>query len=395
MSKYLDKAGLEHYHDLIKAGLFEYIEGTQSSATSTWTGVSTQPELFEGKLIIYHLPYAGASAVPTLNLTLPDGTTTGAKTVGAISGANYAAGDKVALVYNGASWDVVTPINENFKYLNGVTSNIQTQFDKLTDYYWWGKYTKTYSEKNSSAITAGFSDPVLIGPDYGSDRTIVEYASSYSFDPTTGALTLNNPTSLTIDAASTGSTLAGKYFKITHLPSSSIDGAFNTTDVYYDSDTTQFSTYTNPNGYGTRASFFKVISAEETAETFLEYVCSSSSTAYPNPEGVYGDYYYTYLGVPLDRAVTGAKVLQGEVIPSVANEMTIVTGFNAKVIIITGYGGGSYADNICIHGETYGSKIGSASNGLSFGWGDGQVSVSTTSSSVITPGYTYRFVAIG
>ncbi len=153
MSKYLDKPGLEHYHDLIKSGLYEYIEGTQSSATSTWTGVSTQPSLSDGKLIIYHLPYAGGSAVPTLNLTFPDGTTTGAKAVGTRVGTSYSVGSNIILVYTGTTWDVVEADGSNLianravvsdangklaessvtstelGYLSGVTSGVQTQFN--------------------------------------------------------------------------------------------------------------------------------------------------------------------------------------------------------------------------------------------------------------------------
>lgn len=108
MSKYLDKEGLEQYHDLIKDGLYEYIEGTQISATSTWTGVSNSPSLTEGKLIVFHLPYTGGSAVPTLNLTLPNGSTTGAKTVGTRVGTSYPAGSNILLVYSGSMWEVTS-----------------------------------------------------------------------------------------------------------------------------------------------------------------------------------------------------------------------------------------------------------------------------------------------
>ncbi len=136
MSK-LSKQGLEHYHDLIKDGLYEYIEGTQSSATSTWTGVSTQPSLFVGKLIIYHLPYAGGSTVPTLNLTLPGNTTTGAKTVGTRVGTSYSAGSNIILVYTGTAWDIVEADGshlsgataEEIGYLSGLTGNVQTQLN--------------------------------------------------------------------------------------------------------------------------------------------------------------------------------------------------------------------------------------------------------------------------
>ena len=57
----------------------EFIQGTQTSATGTWTGKSsTITALYDGLQITYWLPYAG-SGNATLNLTLADGTTTGAK----------------------------------------------------------------------------------------------------------------------------------------------------------------------------------------------------------------------------------------------------------------------------------------------------------------------------
>lgn len=155
-NRFLDRYGLEHYHDLIQAGLIEYIEGTQTSATSAWTGVSTSPALFAGKLIIYHLPYGTSSATATLNLTHPDGTSVGAKQVQTEEGASPKppAGTDILLVYDGAKWKTVaaTPIsdltanramvsNPNGKaaasavtatelgYLSGVTSGVQSQLD--------------------------------------------------------------------------------------------------------------------------------------------------------------------------------------------------------------------------------------------------------------------------
>ena len=56
----------------------EYILGTQTASTGSWTGVSnTITELKDGIQIRYWLPYAG-SGNATLNLTLKNGTTTGA-----------------------------------------------------------------------------------------------------------------------------------------------------------------------------------------------------------------------------------------------------------------------------------------------------------------------------
>lgn len=58
----------------------ELIMGTQSATTGSWTGVTTSPALYNGKRIVYFLPFAG-SGNATLNLTLSGGTTTGAKPV--------------------------------------------------------------------------------------------------------------------------------------------------------------------------------------------------------------------------------------------------------------------------------------------------------------------------
>ena len=59
----------------------EYIRGTWTSTSGTWTGVTKDAALYDGKKIILYMPYGG-SGNATLNLTLADGTTTtGAKPV--------------------------------------------------------------------------------------------------------------------------------------------------------------------------------------------------------------------------------------------------------------------------------------------------------------------------
>lgn len=58
----------------------EFIVGTQASSTGSWTGVTKDDSLYDGKNINYFLPYAG-SGNASLNLTLSNGTTTGAKPV--------------------------------------------------------------------------------------------------------------------------------------------------------------------------------------------------------------------------------------------------------------------------------------------------------------------------
>ena len=56
----------------------EFIRGTQTAATGAWTGVTEDEELYDGKEILYFLPFNG-SGNATLNLTLAGGGTTGAK----------------------------------------------------------------------------------------------------------------------------------------------------------------------------------------------------------------------------------------------------------------------------------------------------------------------------
>ena len=58
----------------------EVIVGTQTAATAAWKGVASFSELKDKQQILYWLPVASASNA-TLNLTLADGTTTGAKNV--------------------------------------------------------------------------------------------------------------------------------------------------------------------------------------------------------------------------------------------------------------------------------------------------------------------------
>lgn len=87
----------------------EYIVGTQTAATNAWTGTTASAALYTGKTIAYYLPYNGNSSSATLNLTLSDGTTTGAKNV-RINNTNvtnnFPAATIILLVYDGTYWKV-------------------------------------------------------------------------------------------------------------------------------------------------------------------------------------------------------------------------------------------------------------------------------------------------
>lgn len=81
----------------------DVIVGTQTAATNDWTGVAKFSSLTDGQQIVYWLPYAGTSSSATLNLTLADGTETGAKncyyTGTTRLTTHYAAGSMIRFVY--------------------------------------------------------------------------------------------------------------------------------------------------------------------------------------------------------------------------------------------------------------------------------------------------------
>ena len=86
--------------DSKKTGIY-YVKGTQTAATGAWTGNIDVPALYTGLTIMYYLPYDG-SGNATLNLTLSNGTTTGAKncyiTTGRLT-THYGAGRNIIMTF--------------------------------------------------------------------------------------------------------------------------------------------------------------------------------------------------------------------------------------------------------------------------------------------------------
>ncbi len=84
---------------------FISVIGTQTASTASWTGTLPIPQLYDGLTIAYHLPYTSKSNV-TLNLTLSNGTTTGAIKcyfdASTRLGTQYGAGSTIILTYWGA-----------------------------------------------------------------------------------------------------------------------------------------------------------------------------------------------------------------------------------------------------------------------------------------------------
>ena len=105
------------------SGSVEYIKGTQASSTNAWTGTTKDSALYDGKMIMYVLPYAGTSSNATLNLTLAGGSTTGAKRIyryGSTTSVttHYPAGSRILMVYDGTNerWNCSAYYYKNTTY---------------------------------------------------------------------------------------------------------------------------------------------------------------------------------------------------------------------------------------------------------------------------------------
>ena len=93
----------------------EYIVGTQTAATGSWKGVSTDTALYAGKTIAYKLPYAG-SGNASLTLTLADGSATAAIPVYLNTTrvtTHFGAGCVINMTYDGTNWRAASIPNSN------------------------------------------------------------------------------------------------------------------------------------------------------------------------------------------------------------------------------------------------------------------------------------------
>ena len=136
-----------------------YVVGTQTAAGATWTGKTDELiELTAGTQILYKLPYAGAANV-TLNLTLANGTTTGAKNCyykynSTRLSTQYPANSTISMLYDGTQWIVTNP------YTNDNT------------------YDRTRYNNNIKAAAAITADRLIVGTSAG----YVTAAAGISFD---------------------------------------------------------------------------------------------------------------------------------------------------------------------------------------------------------------------
>ena len=296
----------------------EYIVGSQTAKTNAWTGVTTKAALYKGMMIMYKLPYAcsSSSTAVTLNLTLSDGTTTGAKKVyrmnnssgtSTLTSSNTASGMVLVLVYDGSYWrciDINTDTTNRVQYSNAVLLNDD---GTATPYIMVGEAAGY--KIAAAGVSFDISYPVLC---YSSSTDIV------SGNTTTAMYTMLNSITLQNNVASwTGTqysmvylvgTLSGSTFTIdeevftTEIPTTEdrrvyipIGVLYSTYQVYFKSDQTIYAY--GSNGFGPMSQ-----NAQDSVDDIIENLASNyydktdmDASLQVLKEGIYGHVEATYV----------------------------------------------------------------------------------------------------
>jgi len=191
----------------------EYIKGTQTAATASWTGVTTEFSLRDGKTIMYYLPYKGAANV-TLNLTLADNTTTGAI--------------PVYLNYSTSSNDsALTRVSTHYP----AKSVIQMTYDGVA-HQWKTTGYNTNVNTNTVGVLGGYK--LKAGTNVNNESATTVYRYTLIMKKTIG----DNPTWVSLVTSSSTGTTKARY-----------TGGLYPDEVYYMSNNINSSPY----GYNTGA----------------------------------------------------------------------------------------------------------------------------------------------
>ena len=190
----------------------EYIVSPETARGTAYTGVSRDTALRDGKMILYYMQ-TQATAAWTLNLTLADGTTTGAKPVrfwGTTAiGTQYAAGSIIPLVYRGGAW-----------YFSDRDSNNDTyDRNRITSYVRFSAQTTKY------AVCCGTADGYRkVAPGVAFDATMPILYANVSTTSAAGAQNNNFYSSMpNVDVRNTVAGFASRRGKPLYLVGSLAD----------------------------------------------------------------------------------------------------------------------------------------------------------------------------
>jgi len=176
----------------------EYIIGTQTATTGSWTGrSSTLTELKDGTQIRYWLPYAG-SGNATLNLTLKDGTTTGAINVyrqgGSASSSGVVTANRVTTHYPaGSSISMTYGVNRIVSAVYSGTTYTGTFTGWFVDgaYDSGNTYNKVRMQNVIKAVTAITSGRIICGTNSGYKNISVNTSFDLSYPLLYAASSIN------------------------------------------------------------------------------------------------------------------------------------------------------------------------------------------------------------
>jgi len=166
----------------------EYIIGTQTATTGSWTGTSsTLIELKDGTQIRYWLPYAG-NGNATLNLTLKDGTTTGAINVyrqgGSASSSGVVTANRVTTHYPaGSSISMTYGVNRVVSAVYSGTTYTGTFTGWFVDgaYDSGNTYNRVRMQNAIKAVTAITSGRIICGTNSGYKNISVNTSFDLSY----------------------------------------------------------------------------------------------------------------------------------------------------------------------------------------------------------------------
>ena len=167
--------GVTTVDDIFATYGVEYIVGTQTGTKATnWTGQTKSTELYVGKTIAYQLPIAGDGSA-TLELTFPDGTTTGQKAVYAGNTrltTHYPANSIMIMVWNGTNWRTNPYYNTNTNTLMrtyALSPDVEFPIlagSQTTAGAWTTDYTSSYKDLYG-IITSTTANRATINPSTG------------------------------------------------------------------------------------------------------------------------------------------------------------------------------------------------------------------------------------
>ena len=204
--------------DSYKSGVYTVI-GTQTAVTGSWTGnLHGVSALYSGLTINYYLPYAG-SGNATLNLTLDDGTTTGAVNCYIHTSrltTHYGAGRSILMTYYKAGDIKIsgTATTDNRWVCDAYydTNNRDKGFGKIKAGT-ASTATTAITANTSTAESSTYDELLTINP----GNKWIQVAASNSSTAGSDTFTIGHATSVTAGTAGTSSATSGATLAVPYI----------------------------------------------------------------------------------------------------------------------------------------------------------------------------------